>query len=305
LQQTGNGTSGKGSVTVRALYDFEAAEDNELTFKAGDIITLIEESDPNWWEGSLNGHSGLFPANFVTKEVSQAAKSEGQTKSQSKKSENRKIVISVDEALLAKTLDAVESADPTLLEDAPEMLDNEDRCSKMGAIIDARLSDMDKEQLELTQLNQKLLQCLQLYDSLMQQQYPQVQAPQLHQPPPPMNNYLPQVNHQMSNMNLQGMYQGEYAQMPPQMPQGAPPSSQFAPTQIRPPQPQYVLPPGGAQYAPPGAQYGTPPHQMNYEYEPTAPPPTPPVTDGQLQQHQQQAAVVSQAPPTQPPTQLL
>ena len=38
----------------------------------------------------------------------------------------------MDEALLAKTLDAVESADPTLLEDAPEMLDNEDRCSKMG-----------------------------------------------------------------------------------------------------------------------------------------------------------------------------
>ena len=131
------------------MYDFEAAEDNELTFKAGDIITLIEESDPNWWEGSLNGHSGkapdtslipdhlspfsgLFPANFVTKEVSQAAKSEGQTKNQSKKSENQKIIISVDEALLAKTLDAVESADPTLLEDAPEMLDNEHRCSKMG-----------------------------------------------------------------------------------------------------------------------------------------------------------------------------
>ena len=49
----------KPEVTVRALYDFEAAEDNELTFHAGDIITLIEESDPNWWEGSLNGRSGM------------------------------------------------------------------------------------------------------------------------------------------------------------------------------------------------------------------------------------------------------
>ncbi|CAI6525679.1 ANM_collapsed_G0006450.mRNA.1.CDS.1 [Saccharomyces cerevisiae] len=51
-----------------AEYDYDAAEDNELTFVENDKIINIEFVDDDWWLGELekDGSKGLFPSNYVS-----------------------------------------------------------------------------------------------------------------------------------------------------------------------------------------------------------------------------------------------
>ena len=49
----------------RAIYDYTAGREDELTVQAGDVINIIERSDGGWWTGEFNGVTGLFPANYI------------------------------------------------------------------------------------------------------------------------------------------------------------------------------------------------------------------------------------------------
>ncbi|EFX04633.1 sh3 domain containing protein [Grosmannia clavigera kw1407] len=50
---------------VRALFDFAASEPDELDFKKGDVIAVLESVYRDWWRGSLKGRTGIFPLNYV------------------------------------------------------------------------------------------------------------------------------------------------------------------------------------------------------------------------------------------------
>ncbi|KAF1382740.1 hypothetical protein PFLUV_G00146900 [Perca fluviatilis] len=50
---------------VRARFNFQQNNEDELTFDKGDIIGVTRQEDGGWWEGMLNGRTGWFPSNYV------------------------------------------------------------------------------------------------------------------------------------------------------------------------------------------------------------------------------------------------
>lgn len=50
---------------VKALYSFQPLEAGELSFEAGQIITILEATDPHWYFGRISTRTGVFPKNYV------------------------------------------------------------------------------------------------------------------------------------------------------------------------------------------------------------------------------------------------
>ncbi|XP_010794292.1 intersectin-2-like [Notothenia coriiceps] len=50
---------------VIAIYDYIAANGDEMSFSKGQLINVFDKNNPDWWRGEINGVSGLFPINYV------------------------------------------------------------------------------------------------------------------------------------------------------------------------------------------------------------------------------------------------
>ncbi|CAB3230295.1 unnamed protein product [Arctia plantaginis] len=174
---------------VRALYDFEAAEDNELTFLAGEIVHVTDSSDPNWWKGHNERGEGLFPANFVTGDLSEpgAAAAPAPAESAAAPAEEA-LVAHIDEAAMDAALALLHEADPReagAAEAEAALARLEARAHAMGALVDAALERADRRHARLTQLSAELVDALNLYHSLMRDPLKPPYASLGGPPPPP------------------------------------------------------------------------------------------------------------------------
>jgi len=51
--------------TAKALYDFDAESSMELSFKEGDMLTVIDQASGDWWDAELRGRRGKVPSNYL------------------------------------------------------------------------------------------------------------------------------------------------------------------------------------------------------------------------------------------------
>lgn len=218
---------------VKALYDFEAVEDNEITFKAGDILFVTDSSDENWWKGiDENRKEGLFPSNFVTadlefeeedyesnnssKKVSFNDKVDEEPIEKNKQIHSNNVQILIDEKKIDDCIDLLQNADPTgeIQPDSQEMLQLEEQCYMMGPLIDQQLQKIDYKHAVLDDLNIKILEAFQMYNTLMKESITKTTGNY-------SNSFNPNIGGEQQQQNQQGGFI-PFVAAPPQTPDANP-----------------------------------------------------------------------------------
>ncbi|CDS36136.1 Signal transducing adaptor molecule [Echinococcus multilocularis] len=273
---------------VRALFDFEAAEDNELTFKAGDVFSLLDDSDPNWWKGSNHNGEGLFPAQFVTRDFDgekEKVETKNGVKGENDAVETSQKPVKIDPQLVENCLEMLGDADTTGVsrpdpEDLPAM---EQQCRAMEPLIEAELEGVYTRISEVDALKQRLTEALAQYHEMVtartmaaqsqpSQLFPQTVAAGF--PNPTLNSSggygfggqgaVPSAAYPQSMI---------YQPVPaPKPPTGNPP---YQPAPVPQPMPPAAVPAVGTggvptMYGAPMPMYGQPPPAYGYTMDPNA-----------------------------------
>lgn len=68
-----NGREDKQKSLWTAIYDYEAAGEDELSLRRGQQVEVLSKDakisgDEGWWTGKISDKVGIFPSNFVTQE---------------------------------------------------------------------------------------------------------------------------------------------------------------------------------------------------------------------------------------------
>ncbi|TNN45030.1 SH3 domain-containing kinase-binding protein 1 [Liparis tanakae] len=76
----------------KAAFSYAPQHEDELELKIGDVVEIISEVEEGWWEGFLNGKTGMFPSNF-TKVVQAESETSSLDTSQEELRSNRTILV--------------------------------------------------------------------------------------------------------------------------------------------------------------------------------------------------------------------
>ncbi|XP_068607322.1 SH3 domain-containing protein 19, partial [Brachionichthys hirsutus] len=63
----------EGGLQVQAVHDFTPEGPGELGLRAGNVVTMVQQVDREWYRGTCRGSTGFFPVNYV-KVLSNSAK---------------------------------------------------------------------------------------------------------------------------------------------------------------------------------------------------------------------------------------
>ncbi|XP_062520363.1 signal transducing adapter molecule 1-like [Corticium candelabrum] len=162
---------------VRALFNFEAAEDNELSFKAGDIIGILDDSDPNWWRGQTYEGIGLFPANFVSPDLSAPPPSQQLADRRTRfadsvpVTEKAKKKAEISEEKIDLLLEMLKNADATDAngEEDATVKELEAQCKEMGGLVTDKMRETDRAVSELTKLKEQFEDAMAMYQRLIKE----------------------------------------------------------------------------------------------------------------------------------------
>lgn len=282
---------------VKALYDFVATEDGELTFKQGDIVEVLDRVYKEWWKGVLNHQEGIFPVNYVedyepvnaVNPVQQPGSVIVSNQGVSNTPPPQAPVTITEEYIFAQVAEvnkllsilqgAVQSGDGSSIITNEDVQHMYHQISAMRPKLVQLIDEYTTKKQELVDLNQKLVHARRSYDHLMADA-----ANRRNQ-----STYSPQVSQQFpqtpQTTGPQYTQPAQYAQ-PSQYAQPA----QYAPTEQYAQAPQYAQ----AQQYTPTAQYAQAPQTA-----PQAAPQSVPHSAPQTAPHYPPQA--PSQPPPQPP----
>ncbi|KAM8880149.1 SH3 domain-containing protein 19 isoform 2-T2 [Spinachia spinachia] len=63
-QDAGSREAGS-ELKVQAVHNFDAEGPGELSLRAGDVVTMVEQLDSQWYRGTCRGSTGFFPISYV------------------------------------------------------------------------------------------------------------------------------------------------------------------------------------------------------------------------------------------------